>query len=166
MKDGIELRSPMVTLIYKNGSLMCEDEAVLNDFTALIKEGYGARIDWNEAYDMIEWSTVPKTVRVVNLGNVVLDDDKNSGWNGFINAIWFDDNPPGKVIKIYHRIWVNKMMTDCMNLTLDELKRFNKEEVLRNMVFAKVYRIDDSGDKRKVDELIKGYLRWESQQEQ
>lgn len=148
-----------MSLTFKEGSLICEDENVLEDFNNLIKENYGSELTWNEAYRMIDWSTVPNHVEVLNFGNVLLEDDYDSGWDGAVNAIWYDDNAPGEVIKIFHRLWANKKICDCYKMNIDDIKDLGREEVMQNLLTAKLYKVKDKGNKDIVDDLIKEYLR-------
>lgn len=158
--NGLKLRSSMMTMVFKDEHLFCENEEVLDDFTILIKENYGASLSWSEAYKMIVWESVPDYVRVINFGNVVLKDDFDSGWDGSINAIWYNDEVPGEIVKLYHRIWINGMLLDTLTMKLDDIKDLPKEEVVNNLVVAKLFKMEDNAEKLVVDKLLKDYLKW------
>lgn len=148
--DGevLQLVTPYFTLRYCDEHLECDDPLVLKDFAQLIHDTYGEDTKRKEYYKKINWKTVPQRVNVVHVGVCILKDNVTSGWNGGVNSIWYDDDPPGEVIHDTHQFWVNKLLDEVENMTVKEVKLYDREEALANLMHAKIHK------KAKVGPLI------------
>jgi hypothetical protein len=104
--SGLILHYKDKKLTYSDGELISDDQELLEQVHNIIKKSYGSYITRSRARSLINFNNIPDHVQVVNVGTCELKKS-NSGWNGSINSIWYDDMAPGKVLKVSYTFSVN-----------------------------------------------------------
>lgn len=147
------MESPFFLLGYDHstGTLGCDDEDVLYDFADLIADNYGPRISREEMKGRINWDTVRSDWNVLNVGVCNLDDV--SGWDGSVNAVWYDSEEPSEVIDLYFQYWNIQLLMDCPGMGVKDLREFGSMSVvLPNLVDALLHH--EGGEREAVSNLI------------
>lgn len=154
-KGDVTLTSPFFVLKYSLGSgcLECDDADVLADFVEMLSVNYGTSITRKEINDSIEWTTVGNKWSVLNAGVCILDGD-DTGWDGSVNSIWFDNDTPGEVITIVHQFWSLKMLHDAPTMSVEELNEIGGKVAIPNLVQSSLLYKDDRSKKGVILSLI------------
>lgn len=149
-ENGVQLSTPFLSLRYNDGLLYADDIDVLSDFALIIKNEYGTKVTRQQIKDSIDWKTVRKKYNILNIGVVELPDSYN-GWDGTINAIWYDDEIPGNVVNIYYQFWHDQFILGSYTLKLDDIKD-NASAAMPNLL--KASKILQNEKKKIVDDLL------------
>lgn len=153
-KGGVRLRSPFFVLEYSlvEGSLGCDDSDVLYDFVNLLSENYGSRVTRQDIYDSIDWGSVSGNWSVMSVGVCILDND-DSGWDGSPNAIWYDNNFPGEIIRVFAQFWSRQLIFDAWKLTESEVLSLG-DAAVPNLIDSLLTHKNDKVKHRKIEKLI------------
>ncbi len=150
----VEIQSPFFVLSYKfaDGLLLCDDDAVLNDFCGLIHSEYGNTSDRKSLCDSYDIGSVVRDWSILSFGVCILPSD-DTGWDGSINSIYFDTEAPGKVVSVEHTVWNKKMLMDSWKLSKEDIGVLGSAVSLPNLLDSVTLL---KGEKRdKVENLIK-----------
>lgn len=139
---------------FQDGYLVGDTQGI-ETIEGIISKMYGTKFEKEEFFSNFDFSSVPESVFIIKVGVCYFEENPFYGWDGSINAVWFDNNPPGEVIEVYFRYYMNRS-SDISDVEEIIKSSCSKEDKVSRLIDVKLMLEGD--ERRRIDRLVKKVL--------